>query len=85
MDDLPSGRAAEPLAFAIYDRPDERPRDVVVRAFDLTGHDPTAPLPSSWIFPDIRSARRSIRAAKVGAVRIPRDPEEPLAIVETWL
>lgn len=73
--------------FTIYDRPEDYPHDVVIRACDIKDQgDPQnpVPLPMVWRVMTLEIARALIAAAKPEATLIPRDPSDAPSIVESW-
>ena len=63
---------------AIYAHPADMPEvPAVVRLFD--GDQPTTHV---WLFSNLETARRAIPPT---LVRMPRHPEDPRSVVESWL
>lgn len=70
--------------YTIYDHPIDFPDHFVVRAYFIYSGN-TEPVPDRFVklYKDLESARERLR--QMGLYRIPRDPSDKQAIVETWI
>lgn len=70
----------------IYDRPADYPGHVVAR-FGFAHRDPPvlSTSPRAWLFSSVEAARRWVREKHPDLVCIPRSPEDPPQIVESYI
>jgi len=68
--------------WTIYDRPEEFPDHIVVRQWWAVGPGQIVMHPFAIVCDSLEEAREQIPA---GRIYFPRDPDDDLVIVETWL